>query len=90
VDNSIGYTGCTDDRLRPMTEVAEFALLEGHTFPDKETVLMRIGEEANLYGVRIKIVRSDSFQVYVRGANGDLFHVLAYYGTMALKWKVTM
>ncbi len=26
-------------------------LLEGHTFPDKEILLMRIAEEANLYGV---------------------------------------
>ena len=50
---------------------------------------MRIGEEANLYGVRIKIVRSDTFQVDVRGAYGDPFHVLGYYGTMASKWKVT-
>ena len=89
MDDTIGYSGCTADRLRPMSEVAQFALLEGHTFPDKETLLMRIGEEANLYGVRIKIVRSDTFQVDVRGAYGDPFHGLGYYGTMASKWKVT-
>jgi hypothetical protein len=29
--------------------------LEGHTFPDKETLFMRVAEEANLYGVWIKI-----------------------------------
>ena len=45
---------------------------------------MRIGEEANLYGVQIKIIHSDSFQVNVRGADGDPFHVLAYYGSMCL------
>ena len=63
-----------------MTEVVEFALAEGHTFPDKETLLMQIREEANLFGVWIKIVRSDSFDEDVHGCNG---------GTTGLKWKVT-
>ncbi len=46
-------------------------------------------EEANLYGVRIKTFWSHGFQVDARGVNGDPFHVLAYYGTTAFKWKVT-
>jgi hypothetical protein len=50
---------------------------------------MRIVEEANLYGVRIKIIRSDGLQVDARGLNGDPFNVVAYYGTTAFKWKVT-
>ncbi len=50
---------------------------------------MRFVEEANLYDVRIKIIRSDGFQVDARGDNGDPFHVVAYYGTTAFKWKVT-
>ncbi len=70
-------------------EVTNAPLLEGHTFPDKEIVLMRIIEEANLYSVRIKIIRSDGFQVDARGVNGDPFYVVAYYGTTAFKWKVT-
>ena len=40
---------------------------------------MRIREEAILYGVRIKIIRSDSVQVDVSGANGDPFHVRGTY-----------
>ena len=50
---------------------------------------MRVAEEANLYGVWIKIVRSDGLQVDVRGADGDPFHVLGYYGLTAHRWKVT-
>jgi hypothetical protein len=72
-----------------MVEVANAPLLEGHTFPDKEIVLIRIVEEANLYGVRIKIIRSDGLQVDTRGVNCDPFHVITYYGTTAFKWKVT-
>ncbi len=60
-------------------------LLEGHTFPDKDIVLMRIMEEANLYGVRIKIIRGDGFQVDARGVNGNPFHVVTYYGSTVFK-----
>jgi hypothetical protein len=89
VDGTTGYTGCISQKFQPMVEVTNAPLLEGHTFPDKEIVLMRIVEEANLYGVRINIIRSDGFQVDARGVNGDPFHVVAYYGTTAFKWKVS-
>ena len=46
-----------------MVTVSDYPLLEGHTFPDKETLFMRVAEEANLFGVWIKIVRSDGLQV---------------------------
>ncbi len=89
VDGTTGYTGCISQKFQPMVEVTNAPLLEGHTFPDKEIILMRIVEEANLYGVLIKIIRSDGFQMDARGVNGDPFHVVAYYGTTAFKWKVT-
>jgi hypothetical protein len=72
-----------------MVTVSSSPLLEGHTFPNKETLLMRVAEEANLFGVWIKIVRSDGLQVDVRGADGDPFHVVGYYGLNAHRWKVT-
>jgi hypothetical protein len=72
-----------------MVEVTDAPLLEGHTFPDKEIVLMRIMEEANLYGVWVKIIWSDGLQLDARGLNGDPFRVVAYYGTTVFKWKVT-
>ncbi len=84
-----GYTGCISETFQQMVEVTNAPFLEGHTFPDKEIVLMRIVEEANLYGVWIKIIRSDGLQVDARGLNGYPFHVVAYYGTTAFRWKVT-
>ncbi len=77
---SAEYTGCTEGILRPMVTVSDYPLLEGHTFPDKETLLMRVAEEANLFGVWTKIVCSDGLQVDVRGANGNPFHVVGYFG----------
>ncbi len=72
VDGTTGYTGCISQKFQPMVEVTDAPLLEGHTLPDKEIVLMRIKEEANLYGVWIKIIWSDGFQMDTRGVNGDL------------------
>ncbi len=40
INNSICYTSCIAELFWPMTEVTKFALAEGHTFPDKETLLM--------------------------------------------------
>jgi hypothetical protein len=45
------YTGVCMELLCPMTEVALFPLMEGHTFSNKEVLLMRIAEEANILGV---------------------------------------
>ena len=56
---TLEYTGCTEGILQPMVTVSSSPLLEGHTFPDKETLLMRVAEEANLLGVWIKIVHSN-------------------------------
>jgi hypothetical protein len=48
IDGTTGYTGCISRKFQPMVEVTIAPLLERHTFPDKEIVLMRIVEEANL------------------------------------------
>ena len=55
-DGTIEYTGCLSGQLRLMTDVTKYGLQKGYTFPDKEPLLMRIAKEANLFGVRIKIV----------------------------------
>ncbi len=65
------YTGVCMDLLRPMTEVALFPLMEGHTYPNKEILLMRIAEEANILGVQVGIKRSDQFQLLVKGLKGN-------------------
>jgi hypothetical protein len=72
-----------------MTEVKVSPLKVGDTFPTKDRLLLRIVEEANLYGVRVAIKRSDAFQVDVSGLNGDIFHIHGTFG-MNAGWKVTV
>ena len=50
--------------------------------------MIRIEEEANLYGVHLKTICSDGFQVLVKGVDGDSFHVKSVYGTWIGLWKV--
>ena len=60
-----------------MTEVKLTPLKFGDNFPTKGFLILRIIEEANLYGVHIAFKRSDSFHVDVCGLNGDTFCVHA-------------
>jgi hypothetical protein len=71
-----------------MTEVKASPLKVGDTFSKKDRMLLRIVEEANLYGVCMAIKRSDTFQVNTHGLNGDAFHVYGNFGKSA-GWKVT-
>jgi len=57
--------------MRSMTEEYAYWLQVGHTFPTKEMLLLRIAEEANLFGVRTTIIRSVRFQVMVIAINGE-------------------
>jgi hypothetical protein len=82
------YTGVCMDLLRPMTKVALFPLMEGHTFPNKEILLMRIAKEANILGVQVGIKRSDQFQLVVKGLKGKHFHVQGTCGDKT-GWKVS-
>jgi predicted transcriptional regulator len=54
-----------------MTEVKESPLKVGDTFPTKERLLLRIVEEANLYGFRMAIKRSDTVEVDARELNRE-------------------
>jgi len=53
------FSGCLALVLRPMTDVQEGRLEVNHTFPNKEILLMRVAEEANLRGVNLFCARSD-------------------------------
>ena len=93
-DESIGtcdkiFTGGTTKTLRQMNDVEQSPLQLNHTFPSKETVMLRVAEEANLFGVRIQVCRSDLFQLQVYGAGGDSFHVHAHYRSTQAMWAVT-
>ena len=67
---TIDYTGVVSDIMRTMTEVRASWLQVGHTFPTKEILLLRIADEANLFGVHTTIKRSNRFQVMVISING--------------------
>ncbi len=53
------FSGCLALVLRPMTDVQKSRLEVNHTFPNKEMLLMRVAEEANLRGVNLFCSRSD-------------------------------
>ena len=72
-----------------MKDVELNPLRKGDTFPNKEIVMLRIAEEANLFGIRIQTRRSDLFQLQVYGVGGDPFHVHANYCSAKSTWVVT-
>ena len=53
------FSGCLAPLLRPMADVQNVRLDVDHNFPDKEMLLMRVAEEANLRGVDVYCARSD-------------------------------
>ena len=67
----------------------EVPLCLSHTFPVNELVLLWIAEEANLFGIRMKVTWSDNHQVKVAGVAGDLFHVHAHFGNCSGRWMIT-
>jgi hypothetical protein len=47
----VNYTGCLHPTLRTMADVEARRLRLGNTFPDIDTLKLRIAEEANLQGI---------------------------------------
>jgi hypothetical protein len=54
-----GFTGCLTLGLRTMVDVQKCRLEVNHTFPDKEILVLRVAEEANLRGINFVCTRSD-------------------------------
>ena len=71
------YSGMITNHLWVMTDVEEWPLLKGHTFPNKDVMLMRIQEETNLCGKQIIIDLGDYFQVRINEMYGGNFKVKA-------------
>jgi len=65
----VGVSGDQSKQLRPMTDVEKNRLIEGQIFQSKEILQLRIGEEANLRGICIRVVRSDNANLTVAGLN---------------------
>ena len=65
------YTGDQFPHIRLMTVVENSPLMTGHTFAEKDTMMIRIGEEANLRNIRVKVLKSCKMQYEV---SGDSFY----------------
>jgi hypothetical protein len=61
------HTGDQIPHIRLMTVVENCPLLACHTFAEKDTVMIRIGEEANLRNIRVKVLKSCQMQYEVAG-----------------------
>jgi hypothetical protein len=68
-----------------MAQVIDFHLKFGHTFPDRDLVVLRITEEANYRGILFQTEKSDELTLYCRGPDGFLVYATnSDYG-----WTVT-
>ena len=79
------YTGNVTPMLRPMAQVINFHLKKGHTFPDRNLVVLRITEEANFHGISFQMDKSEELKLYCRGP--DKF--LVYATNSNYGWTVT-
>ena len=82
--SSNSYSGHSTPKLRSMETVENFCLAENHTFKEKDTLYLRIAEEANLQGITMKVLCSDNFNLVVTGVN---FYVRSTYNEKH-GWKV--
>ena len=71
-----------------MSDVEQYPLCIGPSFLTEDCVLLWIVEEANIFGVRITIKRSDTHQIHVHGVN-DSFYVNNKYGDKNRRLTVT-
>ena len=85
VINAHPPTGVQTTVLRPMAEVSSAHLEVGHSFKDKEVLLLRIAEEANFRGIELRTARSDGVNIW---RTGDNFNVAAVYSKLK-GWVVT-
>jgi hypothetical protein len=68
------HTGDQFPHMRLMTVVKNCPLLAAHPFTEKETLMIRIREEANLRNIRVKVLKKCQMQYKVAG---DSFYVKA-------------
>ena len=63
------FNGDPNKMVRQMEYVESHHLKKCHTFQLKETLQIRIAEEANLHLIKVKTIRSDSMNLIVAGRN---------------------
>jgi len=64
------HTGDQFPHIRFIAVVENSPLMTGHTFAKKDTMMIRIGEEANLHNIRVKVLKSCKMQE----VSGDSFY----------------
>jgi hypothetical protein len=79
------FKGDLNEMVQPMEYVESFCLLKGHSFQLKETLQIRIAEEANLCLIKVKTIRSNFNNLIVAGRN---FYMCATYFVL-YGWQVT-
>ncbi len=84
-NQSGNFNGDPNKMVRQMEYVESHCLEKGHTFQLKETLQIRIAEEANLHLIKVKTIRSDSMNLIVAGRN---FYMSATY-SVQYGWQVT-
>jgi len=67
-----GHTGDQFPHIHLMAVVENYPLMKGHTFSEKDTMMIRIGEEANLHNIKVKVLKSCKMQYEVAA---DSFYV---------------
>jgi hypothetical protein len=73
------------EMVQPMEYMESHCLLTGHTFQLKETLQIRIAEEANLRLIKVKTIRSNFNNLIISGTN---FYVCATY-SVQYGWQVS-
>ena len=80
------WTGVCTPTLRTMDEVeSDPRLAVGQTFPNKDLILLRTAEEANLRGIYVSIMKSSKFTF---SSSGKGFYVSAT-NSENNGWKIT-
>jgi len=80
------FSGCLTLGLRTMVDVQKCRLEVNHTFPDKEILVLRVAEEANLRGINFVCARSDLREIK---CTGPRFCVIARHSER-LGWFVSV
>ena len=78
------YTGDQYPHIHLINVVEQNRLMTGHTFAEKTTLEIRIGEEANLCNIKTRVMKSCKMQYFVAG---DRFYVKALH-LIYEGWKV--
>ena len=87
IDPNVEITGNQSKTLRTMSEVKNDRLEKGQVFTDKDYLLLRVKEEANLRGITIKMAKSDATKFVAYSEDVLDFYVQA---TIAFKTGCTV